>query len=94
VNNLRAKALVGVFVFLAAGARAQDKAPIALTQTIPLPGLHDGNFDHFAVDLPERRAPSASRLDWPGLDFAPRPKMANSKEKPKVKRLPVPLLVM
>ncbi len=55
MNNLRAMALVGVCVFLAAGVRAQEKAPLALTQTIPLPGLHDGNFDHFAVDLPGNR---------------------------------------
>jgi DNA-binding beta-propeller fold protein YncE len=31
-------------------ARAQ-KPPLRLLQTIPLPGLHDGDFDHFAVDL-------------------------------------------
>ncbi len=31
-------------------ARAQE-APLRLTHTIPLPGLHDGYFDHFAVDL-------------------------------------------
>ena len=42
--------LVTVLFFLAAGAKAQEKA-LQLSQTIPLPELHDGDFDHFAVDL-------------------------------------------
>ena len=33
------------------GAMAQDKAPLALSNSIPLPDLHDGDFDHFVVDL-------------------------------------------
>jgi len=28
---------------------------LELIQTIPMPGLHDGDFDHFAVDLQGRR---------------------------------------
>jgi DNA-binding beta-propeller fold protein YncE len=31
------------------GAAGQTKAPLVLLQTIPLPALHDGDFDHFAV---------------------------------------------
>jgi hypothetical protein len=40
-----------LFFSLAIGVRAQDKAPLVLSQTIPLPDLHDGDFDHFTVDL-------------------------------------------
>ena len=29
--------------------------PMRLVQTIPLPELHEGDFDHFAVDLPGHR---------------------------------------
>jgi DNA-binding beta-propeller fold protein YncE len=48
---------VGVFVGLtmSAGAWAQGKAPLKLLQSIPLPGLKDGDFDHFTVDLESNR---------------------------------------
>jgi len=39
-----------MFFTLTAGAWAQGKA-LQLSQTIPLPDLHDGDFDHFTVDL-------------------------------------------
>src|SRR6202790_3187595 len=42
--------LVTMTFTLTAGARAQGKA-LQLSQTIPLPELHDGDFDHFTVDL-------------------------------------------
>ncbi|HWY06489.1 MAG TPA: hypothetical protein VNY24_06485 [Candidatus Acidoferrales bacterium] len=32
-------------------AAAQEKAPLKLVATIPLPGLKDGDFDHFAADV-------------------------------------------
>jgi len=34
---------------------AQEKTPLKLAATIPLPGLKDGDFDHFAVDLDGHR---------------------------------------
>ncbi len=34
---------------------AQDKTPMKLVATIPLPGLHDGDFDHFAPDIAGHR---------------------------------------
>lgn len=46
---------VAVLVGLAAPAWAQDTMPLKLVQTIPLPALHDGDFDHFAVDLQGHR---------------------------------------
>jgi DNA-binding beta-propeller fold protein YncE len=45
-----------VVLFLAVSSSpAQGKAPLRLVETIPLPGLHDGDFDHFAVDLSGHR---------------------------------------
>lgn len=40
---------------LAASALAQSGAPLKLIQTIPVPGLHDGDFDHFMINLPSHR---------------------------------------
>jgi DNA-binding beta-propeller fold protein YncE len=37
------------------GAKAQEHAPLKLVATIPLPGLHDGDFDHFAPDIAGHR---------------------------------------
>jgi YVTN family beta-propeller protein len=34
---------------------AQDKAPLKQVASIPLPGLKDGDFDHFTVDLDGHR---------------------------------------
>ena len=34
---------------------AQASAPLKLIQSIPLPGLKEGDFDHFAVDLDGHR---------------------------------------
>jgi DNA-binding beta-propeller fold protein YncE len=48
-------ALFAAVVALSANSRAEDKAPLELVATIPLPGLHDGDFDHFAVDLAGHR---------------------------------------
>ena len=55
MSKLAVRNLVAAFVLLAVGVRAQEKAPLALVETIPLPGLHDGNFDHFTVDLQGHR---------------------------------------
>jgi hypothetical protein len=46
---------VSLFVLLGAGMRAQVQGPLKLIQSIPLPGLKDGDFDHFQVDLPGQR---------------------------------------
>ena len=36
-------------------ATAQEKSPLKLVATIPLPGLKDGDFDHFAPDIDGHR---------------------------------------
>jgi DNA-binding beta-propeller fold protein YncE len=51
----RACFLIFAVVALAASGRAQDHAPLKLVATIPLPGLHDGDFDHFAPDVAGHR---------------------------------------
>jgi len=40
---------------LTVNSNAQDAAPLKLVATIPLPGLHDGDFDHFAPDVDGHR---------------------------------------
>jgi DNA-binding beta-propeller fold protein YncE len=44
-----------VFVALAIGTQAQEKGPLKLVETIPLPGLKDGDFDHFTPDVDGHR---------------------------------------
>jgi DNA-binding beta-propeller fold protein YncE len=44
-----------IIVFFAATASAQSKPPLRLLQTIPLPDLKAGDFDHFAIDLAGNR---------------------------------------
>lgn len=44
-----------LFVSMAVGSKAQEHAPLKLAATIPLPGLHDGDFDHFAPDVDGHR---------------------------------------
>jgi YVTN family beta-propeller protein len=47
--------VLALFVTLTVGSKAQDRAPLKLAATIPLPGLHDGDFDHFAPDVEGHR---------------------------------------
>ena len=48
-------ALFMFFASLPTTLAAQDKAPLKLVATIPLPGLKDGDFDHFALDMDGHR---------------------------------------
>src|SRR5690349_15164941 len=53
---MRKISVILLFVLLAAAQRApaQEKAPLKLIETTPLPGF-SGDFDHFAVDLKGNR---------------------------------------
>src|SRR5260370_30988736 len=42
-------------ILFAVAASAQTKPPLRLLQTIPLPDLKGGDFNHFAVDLSGNR---------------------------------------
>jgi DNA-binding beta-propeller fold protein YncE len=44
-----------IVILLAFAASAQNTVPLKLVQTIPLPDLKAGDFDHFAVDLAGHR---------------------------------------
>jgi DNA-binding beta-propeller fold protein YncE len=55
VYKLKMKALITLLFVSAIGAWGQAKAPLVLLNSIPLPALHDGDFDHFAVDLEGHR---------------------------------------
>jgi hypothetical protein len=47
--------LFAIFISYPAIGKAQDKVTLKLVATIPLPGLKDGDFDHFAADVEGRR---------------------------------------
>jgi len=47
--------IVAVVSFFSIAASAQKNAPLRLLQTIPMPDLKSGDFDHFALDLPGNR---------------------------------------
>ena len=44
-----------LFATLGVNLNAQEKRPLRLVETMPLPGLHDGDFDHFAPDVDGHR---------------------------------------
>jgi len=44
-----------LWVAVAVRCQGQDHPPLKLVATIPLPGLHDGDFDHFAPDVDGHR---------------------------------------
>lgn len=48
-------ACLSLIVLSAVRSHAQVPGPLKLAQTIPLPGLKDGDFDHFALDAPGQR---------------------------------------
>jgi DNA-binding beta-propeller fold protein YncE len=47
--------IVALSLLLGVTAKAQEGAPLKLAHTIPLPGLKDGDFDHFAPDVDGHR---------------------------------------
>jgi DNA-binding beta-propeller fold protein YncE len=51
MNRILATFAAAIMVFFAVTSTAQSKPPLRLLQTIPLPDLKAGDFDHFAVDL-------------------------------------------
>ena len=46
---------LALLLLLGVTAKAQGGAPLKLAHTIPLPGLKDGDFDHFAPDVDGHR---------------------------------------
>ena len=60
VNRLKAMILGALVIGLVAGAWGAKKAVLELSKSVPLASLHDGDFDHFAVDLTGHRLFSAA----------------------------------
>jgi DNA-binding beta-propeller fold protein YncE len=54
MNRLRI-IMLAVLAAMAASVGAQESAPLKLVGTIPLPGLKDGDFDHFTPDVAGHR---------------------------------------
>src|SRR4029077_5186943 len=65
--------MLTVSLALAAGLKAQDKLPLKLIGTISLPGLKDGDFDHFTPDLDGHRLFLTAEENGKVLVFAPHP---------------------
>ena len=56
MNKLKAATLVTALLIFIVGVWAQNKSPLALKQTIPVPGLtKEGDFDHLTMDLQGQR---------------------------------------
>src|ERR1700688_5292357 len=55
MKRFPAALFAAMIVFIAIVASAQSKPPLRLVQTIPLPDLKEGDFDHFALDLAGKR---------------------------------------
>lgn len=55
MSKLRMIVPVAAVILLAAGAWTAEKTPLKLIKSVPLPMLHDGDFDHFTVDLQGKR---------------------------------------
>jgi DNA-binding beta-propeller fold protein YncE len=47
--------LLAIVILLVVCAHAQVPGPLKLAETIPLPGLKDGDFDHFTLDASGQR---------------------------------------
>jgi hypothetical protein len=55
VNKSRVALVVTALLAFVIGASAQQKAPLKLSHTTPLPELHDGDFDHLLADVAGNR---------------------------------------
>ncbi len=55
MKKTKAMVLFAIFLTVVVNAWAQQKTPLKLAQAIPLLNLHDGDFDHFRVDLAGNR---------------------------------------
>ena len=55
MNRFRAVILFSLYCVLFNIAEAANQPPLKLVQTIPLPQLKEGDFDHFTVDLANNR---------------------------------------
>ena len=55
MKPLKAMIVSAVILSFVIGVSAQEKAPLKLLQSTPLPDLHDGDFDHLTPDVAGNR---------------------------------------
>ena len=55
VNRIIVILLASVVLLSGLKMHAKEREPLVFVRTIPLSELHDGDFDHLAVDIPGRR---------------------------------------
>jgi len=55
LNSSKATILSAAILALVIGVSAQEKAPLKLLHSTPLPELHDGDFDHLTPDVAGNR---------------------------------------
>jgi DNA-binding beta-propeller fold protein YncE len=67
--KIRFAILIPAAILLLIGNAAAQKMPLQLIQTVPLPALHDGDFDHFTADVPGNRLFSAAEENSKVLVF-------------------------
>jgi WD40 repeat protein len=61
--------LLAALAVLGATSRAQQKEPLKLIKSVPLPALKDGDFDHFTTDLQGKRLFAAAEENSKVLVF-------------------------
>jgi DNA-binding beta-propeller fold protein YncE len=69
VNRLKVVIFACLLVGLSISAGSQERPSLELLQSIPLPQLHDGDFDHFTLDIQGKRLFSAAEENSQVLAF-------------------------
>jgi DNA-binding beta-propeller fold protein YncE len=69
VKTSRAVMVLALLLAFVVGASAQQKAPLKLAHTTPLPDLRDGDFDHFLADVEGNRLFSTAEANSKVLVF-------------------------
>lgn len=70
IRSLKLGVLISCIALVAGWAwAAGGSEPLKLVKTVPLPMLHDGDFDHFTVDLASKRLFSAAEENSKVLVF-------------------------
>jgi DNA-binding beta-propeller fold protein YncE len=67
--KIKAAILFTAMTFFGGVSHAQEKQPMKLIKSVPLPSLHDGDFDHFTVDLQGKRLFAAAEENSKALVF-------------------------
>ncbi len=67
--KIKVAILFTAMTFFGGVSFAQVKQPLKLIQSVPLPSLHDGDFDHFTVDLQGKRLFAAAEENSKALVF-------------------------